>query len=264
MKHIFLNRIRLSLFILVGVIATHFSYAQTPDKDKKTTIRVSVADDEKSEPVEKTYRVKSMNDEERKQFVDKVLDSLGANTKKEGKIISVTIDDGDNNRQTMTRKRKTGSQNDRHDRDALAFNWTEDLGKEFNFDSENFRSQMRNIERDLKPKARVLMRDMENFGERMGDFWNSESNKAASVRDLNVYSNNPDNGILNLRFQVPQKGDLTITVTDVKGKEVGKKEIKDFGGNFVGQIDLKKNTKGTLFVTVVQNEDGAVKRVVIP
>ncbi len=69
---------------------------------------------------------------------------------------------------------------------------------------------------------------------------------------------------MNLRFYVPQKGDVLVTISDTKGKEVGKKEIKDFSGEFVGQIDIKKNTKGTLFVTVTQNEDGAVKRVVIP
>jgi hypothetical protein len=44
---------------------------------------------------------------------------------------------------------------------------------------------------------------------------------------------------------------------------VGHQVVKDFEGEFMGQVDLKKNTKGTLFVTVTQNEDGTVKRVVV-
>jgi hypothetical protein len=191
-----------------------------------------------------------------------VLDSLDAKSGKGSKIVSVTVDDGDGDQQTMTRKRRSTVIDHPDDREPLVFK--DDFAKDFSFDTEKLRDHMRNFERDFKPKARVMIRDMENFGDRMGEMWGRESVKAATVRDLSVYSNNPDNGVLNLRFQVPQKGDLSILVTDVKGKEVGKKEIKDFSGNFVGQIDLKKNTKGTVFVTVVQNEDGAVKRVVIP
>lgn len=262
MKQYFFRRMQLSILVLSCLIISPAIFAQAPENDTKTTIRVRVSDDKNGKEIEKQYKVKSMSDEERKQFVDKVLDSLGVDSKKGGKIVSVTIDDGDGDKQTITRKRRTVTTDEGGDNDIFAYNWNEDLAKEF--DSEKWRNHMRNFERDFKPKARMMIRDMENFGDRMGDMWSRESNKAATVRDLNVYSNNPDNGVLNLRFQVQQKGDLTITVADVKGKEVGKKEIKDFEGNFVGQIDLKKNTKGTVFVTVVQNEDGAVKRVVIP
>jgi hypothetical protein len=31
----------------------------------------------------------------------------------------------------------------------------------------------------------------------------------------------------------------------------------------MGQVDLKKNVKGTLFVTVTQGQDGTAKRVVV-
>ena len=269
MKHIFVKGVFLSFLTIAGFSAQAQSTdkdKKISDKDKKTTIRVRVSEDGdgKSKEIEKEYHVKSMNDDERKEFVDKVLDSLGVDSKTGGKIVSVTVDDGDGDKQTMTRKRRNVIVDRRDDREPLVFNWSDDLSKDFNFDTEKLRTHMRNFERDFKPKARVMIRDMENFGDRLGESWSRESAKAASVRDLSVYSNNPDNGVLNLRFQVPQKGDLSIIVTDVKGKEVGKKDIKDFSGNFVGQIDLKKNTKGTVFVTVVQSEDGAVKRVVIP
>ena len=263
MKHIFAQKFLLPVFLISGFLISETAFAQSAEKSRKTTIRVRVSEDinGKTKDVEKEYKVNSMNDQERKQFVDKVLDSLGVDSKSD-KVVSVTMDDGDGDTRVITRKRRSTVIDRRDDREPLAFHW--DGNNEFSFDTEKLRSQMRNFEKEFKPKARVFMRDMEDFGGQLGSVWNKEAMKAASVRELSVYSNNPDNGVLNLRFHVQQKGDLSITVTDTKGKEVGKKEIKDFSGDFVGQIDLKKNTKGTVFVTVVQNDDGAVKRVVIP
>jgi hypothetical protein len=264
MKKIFLTKVLLPCFIVSACLTTQPVVAQKSEKDKKTTVRVRVSDQENGRDVEREYLVDPMNDKERKQFVDKVLDSLDVKSGKGSKVVSVTVDDGGGDVQTMTRKRRSAVMDHPDEREPLAFNWKDDFSKDFSFETEKFRNHMRNFERDFRPKAKSMIRDMENLGERMGDMWSKESVKAATVRDLNVYANNPDNGVLNLRFQVPQKGDLSIIVTDVKGKEVGKKEIKDFSGSFVGQVDLKKNTKGTVFVTVVQNEDGAVKRVIIP
>ncbi|MDQ1087982.1 T9SS type A sorting domain-containing protein [Siphonobacter sp. SORGH_AS_1065] len=93
--------------------------------------------------------------------------------------------------------------------------------------------------------------------------WEGTSS-SKTVRSLNVYPNRPFNQTLNLRFTSPTKGDVTIMVTDVKGREVAKETVKDFEGEYVGQITLsKKAEKGTYFVTVTQGEDGTVKRVVI-
>jgi hypothetical protein len=232
-------------------------------KEQKTSIRIKVLEDEdgKTKNIEKSYEVGAMSDQERDKFVEKVLDSLGVDKKKK-QTISITVDDGDQD--VIARKRRKVIIDHRDDNDALAYHWKNDISGDWDFNTEKFRRNMKDFEREFKPKAKVFMHDMENFGDRMGEIWDKEVMKPANVRSLNVYSNNPDNGMLNLRFAVPEKGDVTITVTDIKGKEVGKKEIKDFEGEFVGQIELKKNTKGTLFVTVVQNEDGTVKRVVVP
>lgn len=93
--------------------------------------------------------------------------------------------------------------------------------------------------------------------------WEGTSS-SKTVRSLNVYPNRPFNQTLNLRFTSPTKGDVTILVTDVKGREVAKETVKDFEGEYVGQVTLsKKAEKGTYFVTVTQGEDGTVKRVVV-
>ena len=78
-----------------------------------------------------------------------------------------------------------------------------------------------------------------------------------------VYPNKPFDSKLNVHFIAPEKGDVSIRVNDVEGNEVSVQKIKDFEGEFMGQIDLKKNAKGTLFVTVTQKGDGSVQRIVI-
>ncbi|MCF0049465.1 T9SS type A sorting domain-containing protein [Dyadobacter sp. LJ53] len=265
MRTSFLNKFMLAMLLTCAtatLVQAQKDKPEKPGKEEQATIRIKVTEekDGKVESKERSYRVGAMTDGERDKFVDKVLDSLGVDKKKNNQLVSVTIDDGEDN--MVAQKRRKVIIDHRDDREPLAYHWKGDFSHDFN--TEDFRKQMRTFENEWKPKTKMLLRDMENFGNEMGEFWNKEVMKPASVRSLTAYTNNPDNGVLNLRFGVPQKGDVTVTVTDTKGREVGKKEIKEFEGEFVGQIELKKNTKGTVFVSVVQNEDGAVKRVVIP
>jgi len=256
-----LSKIAFSAFVAGTLFLTEKTFAQSETQDqKKTSIRIKVTEekDGKSKTIEKNYELPEMSKNDREEFVGKALDSLKLDSKGKSQV-TIRVDDGKGN--TSERRRQSKNQN-KSDDDVFAYNFNHD----FNFDE--LRDKTRSLEREFRPKAKIMMRDMENFGnrfgERVGDFWNSEVAKASSVRELAAYPNNPDNGTLNLRFFVPQKGDVNIIISDTKGKEVGRKEIKDFSGDFVGQIDIKKNSKGTLFVTVTQNEDGAVKRIVIP
>ncbi|MCF0056571.1 T9SS type A sorting domain-containing protein [Dyadobacter sp. CY356] len=268
MRQKFLLRAALSLFVITSLSGFEKTFAQSEkDDQKKTSIRIKVTEDKdgKSRTVEKNYELPDMPGPERENFVDKAIDSmkLDPNGKKQ---VTITVDDGNGNK--LVQRRGKMQKKSKDDHEEFAFNFRNDDFKDLNFNFDELRNQTRNLEREIRPKAKIMIRDMEDFGNRMGDrassFWNNEVAKSSTVRELNVYPNNPDNGVMNLRFYVPQKGDVFVTISDTKGKEVGKKEIKDFSGEFVGQIDIKKNTKGTLFVTVTQNEDGAVKRVVLP
>ena len=95
------------------------------------------------------------------------------------------------------------------------------------------------------------------------DWSRNFSSKPSTIRGLDAYPNNPDRNQLNVRFTAPSKGDVSIIVTNPKGNQVAKRDLKDFSGEFVGQIDLGKKAQGTYFITVTQNEDGAVKRVLV-
>jgi len=60
-----------------------------------------------------------------------------------------------------------------------------------------------------------------------------------TVKGLFAYPNKPFNGKLNIRFDAPEKGNVSIAVTDVNGKEIATEQLKDFQGVYLGQIDLK-------------------------
>ena len=89
----------------------------------------------------------------------------------------------------------------------------------------------------------------------------NQLNGSKTINGLISYPNKPFNGKLNVRFKAPEKGNVTISVTDVNGKEIASEQIKDFSGLYLGQIDVKKSGAGVYFVRVTQSNDGAVRRV---
>jgi hypothetical protein len=88
-----------------------------------------------------------------------------------------------------------------------------------------------------------------------------EENGSKSIQGLSGKQNQPFNGKLNVRFKAPSKGNVTIAVSDVNGKEIATETVKDFQGDYFGQIDLKKASAGVYFLRVTQGNDGAVRRV---
>jgi hypothetical protein len=82
-----------------------------------------------------------------------------------------------------------------------------------------------------------------------------------TIHGLSGEPNQPFNGKLNVEFMALEKGNVTISVTDVNGKEIASELVKDFQGNYLGQIDLKKAGAGVYFLRVTQGNDGAVRRI---
>ena len=128
----------------------------------------------------------------------------------------------------------------------------DDMKRNFkDFNHKEMFSSLEPMMKDLKGSFNIDMKDF--------DFLN----ESKTVKALKIYPNKPFDNKLNLKFHAPEKGDVNVIVTDINGKEVGSQKFKDFQGDFMGQVDLKKNVKGTVFVTVTQGEDGTSKRVVI-
>lgn len=88
-----------------------------------------------------------------------------------------------------------------------------------------------------------------------------KENGSKTIQGLSGKQNQPFNGKLNVRFKAPAKGNVTISVSDVNGKEIATETVKDFQGDYLGQIDLKKAGAGIYFLRVTQGNDGAVRRV---
>jgi Secretion system C-terminal sorting domain len=148
---------------------------------------------------------------------------------------------------------------------TLQFKFDE-LGPKMKKFGEDLEPEMRKFRNEFGPKMERFGRDMEQNFRKFGDGNNFKfegGNSSKTVKSLNAYPNMPNNKKLNVEFSTPEKGNVTITVTDLNGKEIGKEKLADFTGEYLGQIELKGNPKGTIFVTVVQGEDGTVKRVVL-
>ena len=105
---------------------------------------------------------------------------------------------------------------------------------------------------------------MNEFRKKRKDFMEKQKQQASkTIKGLFAYPNKPFNGKLNIRFDAPEKGNVSIAVTDVNGKEIATEQLKDFQGVYLGQIDLKKSGPGVYFIRVSQGNDGAVRRVKI-
>lgn len=140
------------------------------------------------------------------------------------------------------------------DNDHFEENFDLDLDmKDLNLDMKGLNEGLNQLGKDLQFDFRA-MPDVFSF---------DGASSSKTVRGLSVYPNNPKTDILNLRFSSQEKGDVTIKVMDVKGNVIAKDEIKDFSGEYVGQINIGKQ-KGVVFVMVTQGEDGTVKRVTLP
>ncbi len=259
---------------------------KTSDKDKVTVrIRMSEEKDGKVETFERTYTYHGLSEEERENKIKSIVDSLRNDHKAAAnRRLSVEIEEGSS---VIRDKERWGNQEERitifppegRKRDVEVYRYQpRDKGEkgekiyEFKFDEEAFADRMKRVEKRIAPQMKKFELEMDewgrNFEPKFREFWHSDINiggsgKPASIRGLEAFPNNPEKDELNIRFYAPNKGDVTITVTDTKGKQIAKKEVKDFSGDYVGQLELGKNAKGTYFISVVQNEDGTVKRIVV-
>ncbi len=264
---ILLQRFVLALFIAGGIsgIATAQKAGSSPKKDE-VNVRIIERNGDEVREIERTYRVDGLTDPERDRLVMKLVDSLKTTRKgKEGKRhMTIIVDDTDSGhvarRERLTPRHRRlpddfyvyrGRIPRINDRDLQTWRYEFRRGTDSLADQLNrFRMQ---LPRDLD---RQLVRPFEDWSRNF-------NSKPSTIRGLDAYPNNPDRAQLNVRFTAPAKGDVSIVVTNPKGKEVAKRELNDFSGEFVGQIDLGKSAQGAYFITVTQNEDGAVKRIVL-
>ncbi|MES2519315.1 MAG: T9SS type A sorting domain-containing protein [Bacteroidota bacterium] len=281
MKHL----IGTALLLTLGMSAmAQKSISQNiEDKDGKVKIHIETSENGKKEVFDRSYNVEGMDKDEREKLINRITDSLliasGDNgerrhirikTNRDGEDVNV-ITEGDNDRPfshntPQGRKKqkveiyKDGKRiqkdldgdNDSDDMTIFFKDFGKDMERQFNdFDHKKLLGSLDPMMKDLQFRFKGDTKDF--------DFMN----ESKTVKALKIYPNKPFDNKLNLKFYAPEKGDVNVIVTDINGKEVGAQKFKDFQGDFMGQVDLKKNVKGTVFVTVTQGEDGTSKRVVV-
>ncbi|WP_128548567.1 T9SS type A sorting domain-containing protein [Larkinella soli] len=277
-------RLWMAAVLVGGWSAT--AVAQTGKKtDTENSVSVKIIERTNAgevKEIDRTYRIDGMKDNERDALVNRLVDSLRARRGDKKTQITIIVEDNDGSDKPGSLRRRP----DRLKRDDLTarrpnvligpdhsfhfygpdrgieFRHFKDgvLKDRFRFDTDSLADRMNRLE----------FKWPDNFGRRMDDAFRSwswsmdEDVKAPTIRGLQVFPNNPETNQVNIRFSAPTKGDIRIRVTTPDGKEVARKDVKDFSGSYSGQIDLDKKAKGVYFVSVTQNEDGAVRRIVIP
>lgn len=232
------------------------------EKDGKLKIHVEKTEKGQKQVFDRTYNAEGMNAEEKENLINHITDSLfAANGVQVPKQIRIKVDRNDDLAINEPRSARSPRKNQKR---IEIYKDGKKIEKKFDDnDQDELEFEFNDGEHDnLFGSLQPMMKEFKfNFD---GDFKNLDPfNESKTVKALKIYPNKPFDNKLNLKFYTPEKGDVNVIVTDVNGKEVGSQKFKDFQGEFMGQVELKKNTKGTVFVTVTQGEDGTAKRVVI-
>lgn len=255
--------------ILMGLLISIFGFANAQKEQKKEIktqveitegstpgkkrVRIEKSINGKVEIIEKEIDAKDIEDGQSLTFIEDIQDTLIHDIKGE-KQVRVIIKDSDERDFEWEEEGDGDSPRWYGSRDyarSRKENYNRRKG-EFEFEMERLHDKMADLPNRLKG-ARLYELDDHIF----------KFNDATTIRSLDVFTNRPDTDVLNVRFYAPGEGDVSITVLDLKGNVEAKSTAKNFKGEYVGQLKLKKGAKGTFVVIVAQGEDGQTKKIKI-
>lgn len=264
--------------LLLLFAAPIVSFAQ--EKKEKVRIRIEQEVDGKTTISEKIINSSGLSSSQKDEMIEKFKDSVLALNKGKAQGVKIEIDNDSNSNINIERNdgKKIVKRYEFKDGDGGG---NEDIvikrgpqvrvykrdgkGEMESFDSEAFTHELHGNMESLRDNMKQMGKDLKfEFRTIPDNFFDGGNSGSKMIKNVEVFPNNPKTEILNVRFNAPQKGDVSIKVLDVKGSVIAKEEIKDFSGEYVGQINIGKQKSGTIFVMITQGEDGNVKRVVLP
>jgi hypothetical protein len=233
-----------TLLILTMTFLCASAYAQSEKKENR--VRIVTIENGQKKVIEKTF-------DDEKDLADEI------------KIIEDTLQTKDGKKRMLTIDvRKSREINKRADREIIEGPKNE--MRVFRFKNGEGEDDVFHVLPDapdapmpprgpMELQLRKIHKNVPGFGKKL------KEQMSETINGLHIQPNAPFNGKFNIHFKAPEKGTVTIAVTDLNGKELAAEQIKDFQGDYLGQIDIKKSAKGVYFIRVTQGNDGAVRRV---
>ena len=74
---------------------------------------------------------------------------------------------------------------------------------------------------------------------------------------------NPSMGMFNVRFNLPERGDVIVRIFNSAGRELYNYELTDFQGEFSDDVDISQNGPGLYFLAVNQNGKTLTRKLVL-
>lgn len=255
-------------YLFITALAACISTAAFAQEKKEAMVKIVINDNGKERIIEKKFSDLDQADVE----IKKLSDSLNINVSASGgkkKIVRVDVNKSHNRMSDKPENviienleggpdkrviiRRVGPGMNPHTPDAPGFH-----GKEGNvmiFRGEGGPEDMdETFDIQLDGPGKRIMK-LAKMRKKLSD------SGSKTIHGLHAVPNKPFNGKISVDFNAPEKGNVTISVMDVNGKELANEQIKDFQGDYLGQIDIKKAGAGVYFIRVSQGADGAVRRV---
>ncbi|MBK9271116.1 MAG: PDZ domain-containing protein [Saprospiraceae bacterium] len=139
--------------------------------------------------------------------------------------------------------------------------------KNFHFDSEEFKQQMREGAKELKEeaiklkeKAKELKQELEMEWKQKNESSQQESSENLEIRYLSG-SPNPSQGLLKISYS-GSKSPIHVSVVDLSGKEIYSEKVNDFNGNYEKEINIE-HAKGTVVLKITQGEKVLQEKIII-
>jgi len=90
----------------------------------------------------------------------------------------------------------------------------------------------------------------------------TSDNAKLPIEELKFFPN-PTDGNFRMSFFLPQRGQTAITIYDANGKEVLKKDLGNFQGNWDNNIDLTSFESGTYILNITQNNLRLAEKIIV-
>ncbi|MBT3963309.1 MAG: PDZ domain-containing protein [Flavobacteriales bacterium] len=110
----------------------------------------------------------------------------------------------------------------------------------------------------------VDVKEMEN--DEIEDFASKTDGEFTTDNTLEVdgliITPNPNDGQFRVKFELPEPGDMQLKVFDANGRKIVEENVEDFEGLFSNEYDIEDTDSGVYILTITQNGQGKVSKIV--